>query len=118
MKRLVVFALAVSLGQSSVAFAGESLLESAKRVTREVTETQARQPRKNVVETKKPIVQPYAALQGPAADTGLENSGMRKRTKWMIVAASIIGFAGAVYAIDNGVEDVTPSTLGTRQDGL
>ena len=39
MKRLLVFALAMSLGQSSVAFAGETLLESAKRVTRQVTES-------------------------------------------------------------------------------
>jgi hypothetical protein len=116
MKRLVVFALAMSLGQSSVAFAGETLLESAKRVTRQITESQTRQPTKKVV-AGKPVVQPYAS-QGQVSDPSLENSGMRKRTKWAIAMGAIIGFAGVVYAIDHGVEDFTPSTLGTREDGL
>jgi hypothetical protein len=120
MKRLVVFALAMSLGQSSVAIAGETLLESARRVTRQITESQPAKPTppaKKVIGTK-PIVQPYAALQGQVSDPSLEGSGMRKRTKWMIAMGAIIGFAGVVYAIDHGVEDFTPSTLGTREDGL
>jgi len=117
MKRLVVFALAMSLGQSSVAFAGETLLESAKRVTRQITESQIAQSSKKVIAAK-PIVQPYASLQAQRADPSLEGSGMRKRTKWMIAMGAIISFAGVVYAIDQGVEDFTPSTLGTREDGL
>ncbi len=115
MKRLVVFALALSLGQSSVAFAGETLLESARRVTRQVTEAQQEQPKKNAVEIKRPA-QPRASLQ--QGQQSLEASGMRKRTKWMIVMGAVVGFVGAAYAIDHSVEDFTPSTLGTREDGL
>ena len=115
MKRLLVFVLALSLGQSSVALAGESLLESAKRVTKEMTETQTA-PRVEKSGAKRGPA--FAALQGGRGQQTLENSGMRKRTKLMIALAAVVGFAAAAYTVDNRVEDTTPSTLGTRGDGL
>ena len=122
MKRLLVFVLALSLGQSSVALAGESLLESAKRVTKEMTEAQAASTHAPRGEKSGPVgkspVQAYAALQGPQGQQTLENSGMRKRTKFMIALAAVVGFAAAAYTVDNRVEDTTPSSLGTRGDGL
>ena len=41
---------------------------------------------------------------------------MGKKTKWMIYAGAIAAFVGTAYAIDHSVKDVTPSSLGTRQD--
>jgi hypothetical protein len=34
----------------------------------------------------------------------------------MIFVAAAVGFAATAYAIDHKVQDVTPSTLGTRED--
>jgi hypothetical protein len=47
---------------------------------------------------------------------GLESSGMSKKKKVMIGLAFAAGFAAVAYTIDHKVLDVTPSTLGTRQD--
>ena len=121
MKRLLVFALALSLGQSSVAFAGESLLESAKRVTREMTQAQTVSTQAPRIEKSGPATKrgpAFAALQGAQGPPTLENSGMRKRTKWMIAMAAVVGFVAAAYTVDHRVEDPTPSSLGTREDGL
>ena len=41
---------------------------------------------------------------------------MRKRTKMMIAIGLGVGFAAGAYTIDHHVLDVTPSSLGTRQD--
>ena len=98
MKRSLVFALILSFGHASVAMAGETLLQSGKRITRQVAETkQAR------------AVQP--ALQ---TQSTLAQSGMRKRTKLMIALGIAGAFAGVAVAVDRGVEDSTPSSLGQR----
>ena len=121
MRRLLVFVLALSLGQSSVALAGESLLESARRVTREMTQAQTVSTQAPRIEKSGPATKrgpAFAALQGGQGQQTLENSGMRKRTKFMIALAAVVGFAAAAYTVDSKVEDTTPSTLGTRGDGL
>jgi hypothetical protein len=41
---------------------------------------------------------------------------MSKTKKSMIFAANAVGFVASVWAIDHHVLDVTPSSLGTRQD--
>jgi hypothetical protein len=46
----------------------------------------------------------------------LARSGMRKRTKILIYVAAGVGFAAAAYSIDHHVQDITPSSLGTRKD--
>jgi hypothetical protein len=98
MKRSLVFALILSLGHASVALAGETVLQSGKRITRQAAETQQGR-----------AVQP--ALQ---THTTLAQAGMRKRTKLMIAMGIAAAFGGVVLAIDRGVEDSTPSSLGQR----
>lgn len=94
MRRSLVFALMLSLGHAPVALAGESLLESGKRITQQAAKTRPA-----------PAVQP--ALQ---AQTTLAQSGMRKRTKFLIAMGIAGAFAGVAIAVDRGVEDSTPSS--------
>ena len=94
MKRSLVFALMLSLGHASVALAGETLLQSGKRITRQVAKAGPAR-----------AVQP--ALQ---AQTTLAQSGMRKRTKFLIAMGIAGAFAGVAIAVDRGVEDTTPSS--------
>jgi hypothetical protein len=99
MKRSLVFALMLSLGHASVAMAGETLLQSGKRITQQVTKASSSR------------VQPLA-LQ--AQTTTLSQTGMRKRTKFLIAMGIAGAFAGVAIAVDRGVEDSTPSSLGQR----
>jgi hypothetical protein len=102
MKRMIALALVGFLGSASGAFAEGALLSSATRHAVEMGRTEAR----------KPVAAAQAGQTGPT----LESSGMRKRTKILIAIAAGVGFGATVYAIDHNVLDVTPSTLGTRQD--
>ncbi len=95
MRRSLVFALMLSLAHASVALAGETLLQSGKRITQQVTKapsSRAQQP----------------ALQ--AQTTTLSQSGMRKRTKFLIALGIAGAFTGVAMAVDRGVEDTTPSS--------
>jgi len=125
MNRSIAFALVIALGQSSVAFAGESLIASATRVVRETTAQPAQAPRvesragfpvtvpaSTGVRESAPKKEVFAQGQGGTVSQG----GMGKKTKWMIYAGAIAAFVGTAYAIDHSVKDVTPSSLGTRQD--
>lgn len=94
MRRSLVLALMLSLGHAPVALAGETLLQSGKRITRQVANARP-----------SPAVQP--ALQ---AQTTLAQSGMRKRTKFLIALGIAGAFAGVAMAVDRGVEDSTPSS--------
>jgi hypothetical protein len=133
MRRLTALALAFVVGNASLAVAGETLLETASRVAREQTTLQtkpsngaawATTPRaadrtvlpRTVGRTPQEDVR--LALQGPQGVPSLETSGMGKGKKWLIVAGVVGALAGIMLAIDGGVEDNTPSTLGTREDGL
>ncbi len=111
MNRILVFALVVSLGHSSVALASGTLLASATRITREVAETQPLQ-RKNAAAVN--AVRTDARLAITQAQGGLASSGMKKRTKVLIWMAAALAFSGGVFLIDRGVEDSTPSSLGLR----
>ena len=89
----------------------------SRRVTREMT--QAQTPKSPSTVEAKRVVQPYASLlQAGQGQPTLEGSGLRKRTKIMIALAAAVGFVAMAYTIDGRVEDNTPSSLGTRQDGL
>jgi hypothetical protein len=99
MRRSLVFALILSFGYAPVAMAGETLLQSSRRITREAAKARPA-----------PAVQP--ALQAKA--TTLAQSGMRKRTKLLIAMGIAGAFAGVAVAVDRGVEDSTPSSLGQR----
>ena len=112
MKRSLVFTLILSLGHASAAIAGETLLQSAQRLTRQIAE--ARPASGSIaLEAKRlrldSVVQPALTAQGTLAQ-----SGLRKRTKILIAIGVGAAFGGVAYAIDRGVEDSTPSSLGQR----
>lgn len=112
MRRSLVFALLLSVGHASVAMAGESLLQSGKRITRQAADARVASAA-NALAAKRLRgdggVQP--ALQ---AQTTLAQSGLRKRTKLLIAIGVAAAFGGVAVAIDRGVEDSTPSSLGQR----
>jgi hypothetical protein len=122
MKRLLAIGLVVTLGNASAAFAEESLLASATRL---ITSTRASAPAKvdsasaNVAAipsfAKAAGVREAATLAQQAPGV-ISTSGMKKRTKTMIFIGVAAGFAGIAYGIDHRVKDVTPSSLGTRED--
>ena len=122
MKRLLALGLIVTLGSASTAFAGESLLASAARL---IASAQVSTPAKSdAATTKASGVTSFAKAAGVGESATLAQqgggaisaSGMKKRTKTMIIAGAAVGFLGIAYGIDHKVRDVTPSTLGTRED--
>lgn len=107
MKRLMVFALIATLGNTSLALAEESLLSAGTRQVKQLASQSA-------TTAASPVAAPLAAaMQGGKT---LQSSGLKKSTKWLIAIGAVAGFVGAAYAIDQSVEDNTPSTLGTRRD--
>jgi hypothetical protein len=122
MNRLLVFALVASIGNASAAFAEESLLTSGARHVQQIAATDsaasatpaATLPAGAALTLGKKT---SPAFQAQPAGT-LSKSGMGKGTKAMIYLGLAAGFIGSVYAIDHGVKDITPSSLGTRKDGL
>ena len=125
MRRFVLFALICSVGNSSAAFAGETLLGSAARIVREVDREQPAPVVKSLVQHH-PFVPSFAQRarvgqlpSGVFAQQGagpLSASGVSKRTKVLIFVAAAVGFVGAAYKIDHSNEDPTPSSAGTRED--
>jgi len=123
-RRLVVLTLIGSLGGSSFAFAGESLLQSGLRIAGEVGRVSAALPASgSPTALADPAGKPVSrlapargeALQGQG-EPAVVNSPMRKRTKILIYLATGVGFGLAAYEIDHHVLNITPSTLGTRKD--
>ena len=114
MNRLLVFALVASVSQASVAFAGESILTSGARRVQELAvsnETSA-PTSSDAASVVKPAVSAYQAPSGG----NLSKSGLSKGKKAMIYIGLAVGFAASAWVIDHHVLDVTPSSLGTRQD--
>jgi len=122
MKRLLAVGLLVVLGNASAAFAGEPLLVSASRLAREVTATQSAAAAAPLATAPKELRASFAkaARVGEAAvlaqQGAISSSGMKKRTKTLIISGAAIAFAGIAYGIDHQVKDVTPSSLGQRHD--
>jgi len=123
MKRLLAFGLIITMGSASTLFAGEPLLVSATRLARETVATVTVSPTAD--RTAKELgVTSFAKAAGVgepalAAQQGggvISTSGLKKRTKTMIFIGAAAGFVGIAYGIDHKVRDVTPSSLGTRED--
>jgi hypothetical protein len=122
MKRLIALGVVITLGSTSAVFAGEPLLASATRMAQEIASTQtvAKADRATARElgvtsfAKAAGVGEAAALaqQGGA----ISASGLKKRTKTLIIGGAAAAFLGIAYGIDHSVRDVTPSTLGQRHD--
>src|ERR1700674_3815923 len=109
MRRRLMFVLILSLGNTSAAFAGETLLASATRLAREAARAQTPSQTISVAASRSTLA---LAQQGvPAVAT----SGMSKRKKVIIWVAAGVGFAATVYTIDHKVQDNTLSSLGTRK---
>ena len=122
MRRVLVFALVVSLGNASALFAGESLAASGARYAHQIVQAETARPSTSIVSAparagmvfgKAPAA---ALLQAGQTPGTLEGSKMRKRTKVMIGLALGAAVAVSFWKIDHGVLDVTPSSLGTRKD--
>ena len=111
MKRLLVMALVVTIGQASVAFAGDSILTSGTRHAQALAAPQASATPETA---KNPAVPAAAAYQGGGST--LSKSGMSKGKKALIYIGLAAGFAASAWTIDHHVLDVTPSSLGTRKD--
>jgi hypothetical protein len=121
MKRLLVIALVASLGNVSAVFAGDTLLTSGARHVRQLAVTEsassvsasstAAAPAGAVVTVGQKRVPSFQQEGGT-----LSKSGMGKGTKTMIYIGLAVGVAASFWAIDHHVLDITPSSLGTRQD--
>ena len=119
MNRLLVFALVASIGNASAAFAGESILTSGARHAQQLAVADASAKSATTVAT--PAGATVTVGQKPApsfqAEGGtLSKSGMSKGKKTMIYVGLAVAFAATVWTIDHNVLDITPSSLGTRQD--
>jgi len=129
MYRTAVFAVILSLGGTSVAWAGETLVGAAARVARQAASPVA-QGESNAG-SRKPVPKIWtwtlpslaATMASESSSNALEQeqpamstSGMRRRTKLLIFLGAAAAFIGTAYTIDHKVEDNTPSTLGTRED--
>ena len=110
MRRVIVFALVLWLGNTSAVVAGETPLASATRFAREVARAHAPSPTTAVAAPRSTLA---LAQQGQA---GLASSGMSRRKKALIWLAAGVGFAATAYTIDHKVLDNTLSSLGTRRD--
>jgi hypothetical protein len=125
MRRVVVFAVIVSLGHASVAMAGESVLGTAVRVVRDAVRNEPL-PAKPAMATEAqrawsaPTVATTILSKAPSANAqeagALSTSGLRKRTKIMILLGAAAGFAASAWVIDHKVEDNTPSSHNLRED--
>jgi hypothetical protein len=120
-RRLLVLTLMGSLGSGSLAFAGESLLQSGVRIGAEV----GRAPLAPASDSQPVFASPASRLMPQVAPEraasfqeapSLANSGMRRRTKILLYVAAGVAFAASAYSIDHHVVNVTPSSLGTRKD--
>jgi hypothetical protein len=124
MKRLIALGVIITLGSTSALFAGEPLLVSATRLARETVATVAVSPKADPTAAREFGVTSFAKAAGVgepalAAQQGggaISVSGLKKRTKTLIIGGAAAAFLGIAYGIDHSVRDVTPSTLGQRHD--
>ena len=115
MNRLLVFALVASVSQASVAFAGESVLTSGTRHVQELAVSD-HNPASTSSSDAASVVKPAVSAYQAPAGANLSKSGLSKGKKAMIYIGLAVGFAASAYVIDHHVLNVTPSSLGTRQD--
>ena len=118
MNRLLVFALVASLGHASAAFAGESLLTAGARRARQMA-VESASTAASASTAPATMAVPAGQKPAPSFQTeggNLSKSGMGKGKKTLLYVGLAVAFAASVWTIDHHVLDVTPSSLGTRQD--
>ena len=108
----VALAWGVSIGNATTALAGGSILEACGRHVQQlaVATTSASTATTPATLSK---TAPSLAYQGGST---LSKSGMSKGKKVLLYAGLAAAFVGGAWAIDHKVNDITPSSLGTRQD--
>ena len=118
MKRLLVFALVATIANASAVFAGESILTSGARHVQQLAVADASSVSTATTPAPSGVAIPTQQKAPSYQQEGgtLSKSGMSKSKKLMIYSAIAVGFVASVWAIDHHVLDVTPSSLGTRQD--
>ena len=118
MKRLLVFALVATIANASAVFAGESILTSGARHVQQLAVADASSVSTATTPAASGVAVPTQQKAPSYQQEGgtLSKSGMSKSKKLMIYSAIAVGFVASVWAIDHHVLDVTPSSLGTRQD--
>ena len=120
MSRVLVCTLVASLMTSSVAFAGESLVQSGARIVdAQAASTSASTALTAASGSSASAGRASVNRQVPMFQQGqpvLSKSGLKRSTKAMIFIGLAVGFAASAYVIDHNVLDVTPSSLGTRLD--
>ena len=119
MNRLLVIALVASIGNASAAFAGESILTSGARHAQQLAVADASASTATTVATPAGATVTVGQKATPSfqAEGGtLSKSGMGKGKKTLIYVGLAVAFAATVWTIDHNVLDITPSSLGTRQD--
>jgi hypothetical protein len=116
MNRLLVFALAASIGHVSTAFAGESLLTAGARHTRQLAVVESAPGPTATAAPSAARSTRNVAPSFQAEGGNLSKSGMGKGKKTLLYVGLAVAFAASVWTIDHHVLDVTPSSLGTRQD--
>jgi len=124
MNRLLVIALVAAIGNASAAFAGESILKSGTRHTRELAVAEsssqvAAAPANATSIAGAPVTvgkKQTPSFQFQQEGGTLSKSGMGKGKKTLIYVGVAVGVAASFWAIDHHVLDITPSSLGTRQD--
>src|SRR5262249_2907842 len=125
MNRLLVFTLIASFGSSSMAFAGEGLVQSASRLVEQAGRNPATAT--SAASHRAPMITSQASMflnrNGAVSEAVLaqeqpviSKSGMGKGKKMVMYLAIGVGFAGSAYVIDHHVQNLTPSSLGTRKD--
>ncbi len=109
MKRFCAIAVLASLLPTS-AFAGEGILASGSRHVQQLATVPAEAA---APATPAKGAQPAAAYQQGGT---VARSGMSKGKKALIYIGLAAVAVGGIMTIDKNVLDVTPSSLGTRQD--
>jgi hypothetical protein len=118
MTRLVVLTLAASMGLATPAFAADSVLATATRLIHEAAKESGPSGMRGQG-TPAPPSSAARAARGGGLKTqdqapGLIAGGMGTGKKIVIGVAIAAAVAGVIYAIDQGVEDNTPSSRGLR----
>jgi len=120
MRRVVVSALIFALG-STAAFAEDTIAQAGARALQSQLAASAPTARFAASSSSVPALH-ARMLQPPVAKAMqqdvpvLSKSGMSGRKKAILYISLAAAFVGSAWIIDHNVQDITPSSLGTRQD--
>ena len=107
MRRYCAIGVILVFGHAALAGAGETIIGAGSRYARALGGAPEVALQSNAA---------AAPLRAAGQAATLESSSLKRRSKLLIGFGAGIAFAAAVWKIDHSVLDVTPSSLGTRQD--